>query len=316
MNRGKISIYIIVIALFLLFIVLSSAIYTIDMTQQVVITQFGRPIGDPINEAGIHIKMPFIQNVTYFEKRLLEWDGNPSEILANDKKFILVDTYARWKITDPLKFFKSVVDENGAQTRLDNVIEAATRDMITTNVLIEVVRNSNRKMAISEIEADVGAEAVVDSIHVGRTKIAKRILNASKDKVNEYGIELVDVRIKRLNYIRDVREKVFERMIAERLKIAEKYRSEGMGKKAEVEGEMEKELQQITSEAYRTAQEIKGKADAKAIKIYAQAYERDPEFYSFTKSLESYRQTLDEKTWLILSTDSDYLKYLKDVNAK
>ena len=316
MNRGKISIYIIVIALFLLFIVLSSAIYTIDMTQQVVITQFGRPIGDPITEAGIHIKMPFIQNVTYFEKRLLEWDGNPSEILANDKKFILVDTYARWKITDPLKFFKSVVNENGAQTRLDNVIEAATRDMITTNVLIEVVRNSNRKMAISEIESDVGSEAVVDSIHVGREKIAQWILNASKDKVNEYGIELVDVRIKRLNYIREVSEKVFERMIAERLKIAEKYRSEGMGKKAEVEGEMEKELQQITSEAYRRAQEIKGKADAQAIKIYAQAYERDPEFYSFTKSLESYRQTLDEKTWLILSTDSDYLKYLKDVNAK
>ena len=316
MNRGKISIYIIVIALFLLFIVLSSAIYTIDMTQQVVITQFGRPIGDPITEAGIHIKMPFIQNVTYFEKRLLEWDGNPSEILANDKKFILVDTYARWKITDPLKFFKSVVNENGAQTRLDNVIEAATRDMITTNVLIEVVRNSNRKMAISEIESDVGSEAVVDSIHVGREKIAQWILNASKDKVNEYGIELVDVRIKRLNYIREVSEKVFERMIAERLKIAEKYRSEGMGKKAEVEGEMEKELQQITSEAYRRAQEIKGKADAQAIKIYAQAYERDTEFYSFTKSLESYRQTLDEKTWLILSTDSDYLKYLKDVNAK
>ena len=171
-------------------------------------------------------------------------------------------------------------------------------------------------MAISEIEADVGSETVVDSIYVGREKIAQGILNASKEKVNEYGIELVSVRIKRLNYIREVREKVFERMIAERLKIAEKYRSEGMGKKAEVEGEMEKELQQITSAAYRTAQEIKGKADAKAIKIYAQAYERDPEFYSFTKSLESYRQTLDDKTWLILSTDNDYLKYLKDVNAK
>jgi len=316
MNRGKLSIYIIVILVFLLILVFSGAIYKIDETQQVVITQFGKPIGDPISSPGLHIKIPFIQDVNYFEKRLLEWDGNPSEILAKDKKFILVDTYARWKISNPLKFFTSVVNENGAQTRLDNVIEAATRDQVTSKVLIEVVRNSNRKMEVSEIESGVGDEAAVDSIEVGRVKLAHGILNASKDKVNEYGIELVDVRIKRINYIREVREKVFERMIAERLRIAEKYRSEGMGKKAEIEGEMEKDLQQITSEAYRTAQEIKGKADAEAIKIYAQAYERDPEFYSFAKSLESYRQTLDEKTWLILSTDSDYLRYLKDVNAR
>jgi len=316
MNRGKISIYIIIVLAFIIFIIFYGAIYKIDETQQVVVTQFGRPIGDPINSPGLHIKIPFIQDVNYFEKRLLEWDGNPSEILAKDKKFILVDTYARWKITNPLKVFTSVVNENGAQTRLDNVLEAATRDQITSKVLMEVVRNSNRKMAASEIESGVGDDAVLDSIEVGRVKLAQRILEASKEKVNEYGIELVDVRVKRINYIREVREKVFERMIAERLRIAEKYRSEGMGKKAEIEGEMEKELQKITSGAYRTAQEIKGKADAEAIKIYAQAFERDPDFYSFTKSLESYRQTLDDKTWLILSTDSDYLKYLKEVNAR
>jgi modulator of FtsH protease HflC len=316
MNRKKISLYIIIVIVFALFLIFSGAIYKIDETQQVVITQFGRPIGDPISTPGLYIKMPFIQVVNYFEKRLLEWDGNPSEILAKDKKFILVDTYARWKISDPLKFFTSVVNEMGAQTRLDNVIEASTRDLITSKVLMEVVRNSNRKMEIDEIESGVEEKATVDSIEVGRVKLAQGILDASKGKVNEYGIELVDIRIKRINYIREVREKVFERMIAERLRIAEKYRSEGMGKKAEIEGEMEKDLQQITSEAYRTAQEIKGKADAQAIKIYAQAYERDPDFYSFTNSLESYRHTLDEKTWLILSTDSDYLKYLTDVNAR
>jgi membrane protease subunit HflC len=247
---------------------------------------------------------------------MLEWDSNPAEILAKDKKFILVDTYARWRIADPLKFFISVVNEDGAQTRLDNIIEAATRDLITSKVLIEVVRNSNRKMDFAEIEVDIGAENKIDSINVGRIKLSEGILNASKEKVKEYGIELIDVRVKRINYIQEVLQKVFERMIAERLRIAEKYRSEGMGKKAEIEGEREKELQKITSEAYRTAQEIKGKADAQAIKIYAQAYERDPDFFSFTKALDSYRQTLDEKTWLILTTDSDYLKYLKEVNAR
>jgi len=316
MRQKNIYIYAILIIAVLLIIVLASALYTIDETQQVVITQFGKPVGEPKKEAGLYIKMPFIQDANYFEKRLLEWDGNPTEISAKDKKFILVDTYARWRIEDPLKFFKSVVSENGAQTRLDNIIDAATRNMITSNILIEVVRNNNREMSVAEAELALSTEEVIDSIKVGREKLSKNIFNAAIEKVREYGIELSDVRIKRINYIEEVREKVFERMIAERLRIAEKYRSEGAGKKAEIEGEMEKELQKITSEAYRTAEEIKGKADAEAIKIYAAAYERDPEFYSFLKTLESFRTGIDEKTWLILSTDSDYLKYLKDINAK
>jgi membrane protease subunit HflC len=316
MKRGNLSIYIILVLILLAVIVLSSALYTIDETQQVVITQFGKPVGDPIKEAGLHMKMPFIQDANYFEKRLLEWDGNPTEISAKDKKFILVDTYARWRIEDPLKFFRSVVNENGAQTRLDNIIDAATRNMITSNILIEVVRNSNREMSVAEAELALSSEGMVDSIKVGREKLSQNIFEAAKEKVKEYGIELADVRIKRINYIEEVRERVFERMIAERLRIAEKYRSEGAGKKAEIEGEMEKELQKITSEAYRTAEEIRGKADAEAVKIYARAYERDPEFYSFLKTLESYTSTIDEKTWLILSTDSDYLKYLKDINAR
>jgi membrane protease subunit HflC len=316
MKHSNIALYTVLVLILLVIIVVSSAFYTIDETQQVVITQFGKPVGNPIKEAGLHLKMPFIQDANYFEKRLLEWDGNPTEISAKDKKFILVDTYARWRIEDPLKFFRSVVNENGAQTRLDNIIDAATRNMITSNILIEVVRNSNREMSVAEAELELSSEVMVDSIRVGREKLSQNIFDAAIEKVKEYGIELADVRIKRINYIEEVRERVFERMIAERLRIAEKYRSEGAGKKAEIEGEMEKELQKITSEAYRTAEEIRGKADAEAVKIYAQAYERDPEFYSFIRTLESYTNTMDERTWLILSTDSDYLKYLKELYAK
>ena len=316
MKRSNIALYMVSVLIVLVIIVLSSALYTIDETQQVVITQFGKPVGNPIKQAGLHIKIPFIQDANYFEKRLLEWDGNPTEISAKDKKFILVDTYARWRIEDPLKFFRSVVNENGAQTRLDNIIDAATRNMITSNILIEVVRNSNREMSVAEAELALSSEGLVDSIEVGREKLSQNIFDAAKEKVKEYGIELADVRIKRINYIEEVRERVFERMIAERLRIAEKYRSEGAGKKAEIEGEMEKELQKITSEAYRKAEEIKGNADGEAVTIYAKAYERDPEFYSFLKTLESYSTSIDEKTWLILSTDSDYLKYIKDINAK
>ncbi|MDW7680046.1 MAG: protease modulator HflC [bacterium] len=316
MKLNKVAIYLIVIIAFIAVIVLFNSFYIVSETEQVVITQFGKPIGESYNKAGLYIKVPFIQDVNRFEKRLLEWDGSATEILAKDKKFILVDSYARWRIVDPLQLFISVVDEQGAQTRLDNIIEAATRNVITSNVLIEVVRSSNRIMTQTEIDTIRQTEVEVDSIQVGREQVAADILEASKDKVREYGIELVSVRVKRINYIQEVRQKVFERMIAERLRIAEKYRSEGMGRKAEIEGEMEKELQLITSEAYRRAQILKGEADKEAIKIYAKAYERDPEFYSFLKSLESYRETLDEKSWLILSTDSDYLKYLKDINAR
>ncbi|MCD4665580.1 MAG: protease modulator HflC [Bacteroidales bacterium] len=285
MKRENLTLYLIGALILVIIIIAASGLYRIDMTQQVVITQFGKPVGDAINEPGLHFKVPFIQDVNYFEKRLLEWDGNPTEISAKDKKFIEVDTYARWRIADPLKFFRSVVNENGAQTRLDNVIEAATRNLITSNVLIEVVRNSSRKMQVAEAELALRTDELPDSIKAGWVKIAAGIFDAAAEKVREYGIELMDVRIKRINYIEDVRRKVFERMIAERLRIAEKFRSEGMGKKAEIEGEMEKELQRITSEAYRSAQEIKGKADAEAIKIYARAYERDPDFYSLLKVL-------------------------------
>lgn len=311
MKKSKIFYYTIGILLILVIIVLSDALYIVDETKQVVITQFGKPIGKPVKEAGLHLKIPFIQDANYFEKRLLEWDGIPTEISAKDKVFIEIDTYARWRIIAPLNFFRSVRNEIGAQARLDNIIDAAARNFITSNLLLEVVRSSNRKMKVIESELETTTRAKIDSIRVGREKIARGILKAASIKVQEYGIELADVRIKRINYIETVRKKVFERMIAERLRIAEKYRSEGQGKKAEIEGEMEKELQRITSGAYKLAQKIKGKADAEAIIIYAKAYEKDPEFYSFLKTLDTYKNTIDDKSWLILTTDNDYLKYLK-----
>jgi membrane protease subunit HflC len=311
MNKSKTQYFIIGVLVFLAFIILTNALYVVDETKQVVITQFGKPIGESVNKAGIKMKLPFIQQANFFEKRLLEWDGSPTEISAKDKVFIKIDTYARWRIVDPLKFFRSVRNEIGAQARLDNIIDAAARDFITSNVLIELVRTGNRKMEVIESELEMTIGTKVDSIYVGRGEITRGILEAASIKAIEYGIELVDVKIKRMNYIESVQRKVFERMIAERLRIAEKYRSEGQGRKAEIEGEMEKELQKITSEAYKQAQKINGIADAEAIKIYALAYERDPDFYSFLKTLETYKNTVDEKSWLVLSTKNEYLKYLK-----
>jgi len=312
MKKGRLFLYVIAVLIFVFLLIMSEIFYVVDETKQVVITQFGRPVGEAIKDAGLHVKLPFIQDANYFEKRLLEWDGIPTEISAKDKVFIEIDTYARWKIVDPLKFFVSVRNETGAQARLDNIIDAAARDQITSYELLEVVRSSNRKMEFIEPELDVSSSSKIDSIYIGRKTIASDILKASSTKLIEYGIELVDVRIKRINYIESVRNKVFERMIAERLRIAEKYRSEGQGKKAEIEGEMEKELQRIRSEAYELAQEIKGKADAEAIAIYAKAYEKDPEFYSFLKTLETYKNTIDEKSYIILNTKSDYFKYLEE----
>lgn len=296
-------------------IVLASGLYTVDMTEQVVITRFGKPIGDPIKEPGLKWKMPFIETVNSFEKRVLEWDGDPNQIPTKDKKYIWVDTYARWRIADPLKFFQSVRNELGAHGRLDDIIDAATRDYMTAHVLLEIVRNSNREMAMAEAEIEL-AEEVKVPIQWGREKITRQILERASQMVPQYGIELIDVRIKHINYVEEVRRKVYERMISERTRIAEKYRSEGQGKSAEIEGKMEKELQKITSQAYRKAQEIKGKADAEAIRIYASAYNKDPEFYSFLKTLDTYKHTLDESSWLILTTDSDYLKYLKNLTPR
>jgi len=308
--KKLLNIFIALIILIVLMAV-SGVMYVVDETKQAVITQFGKPVGNPITTAGLHFKKPFIQKVRYFEKRLLEWDGDPNQIPTKDKKYIWVDTIARWKIVDALKFLQSVSNETGAHARIDDIINSATRDAVTSHLLVETVRNSNR---IIEGEGDknvVITEEALEHIKVGRKLLEKIILDDARVLAPKYGIELVDVRIKRINYVKDVRGKVYERMISERKRAAEQYRSEGQGRRAEIEGQRGKELKLITSEAYRKSEGLKGKADAEVIGIYAKAYNQDPEFYSFIKTLETYKKTIDKNSTIILTTDSDYYKYLK-----
>jgi len=310
MSKQTINILIAIVAFVILIVILNS-FYIVFEYDQVIITQFGEPIGDAVTKPGLHMKVPFIQKANRFEKRWLEWDGDANEIPTKDKKYIWVDTYARWRISEPLIFFQRVRDERGAQTRIDDIIDGETRDAVASFDLIEIVRSSNREFEITEETAILDIAAAVTEISIGREKIAQIILEKSSQKTPEIGIELIDVRIKRINYVEAVQREVFERMKAERQRIAAKYRSEGDGKSAEIRGGKEKELKRIQSEAYRTAQEIKGKADAEATRIYARAYNLDPEFYQFTKTLEMYTTSLDKDTWLLLSTDSEFLKYLK-----
>ena len=291
--------------------------YVIEEGKQVIITQFGEPIGGAITKAGLHIKIPFIQKVNEFEKRILTWDGYPNQIPTKDKKYIWVDTTARWKIKDSLKFFQSVYDERGALARLDDIIDAAVRDAVTSQNLIELVRSSNK--IIENFETlqkgeEFIEEGALEKITVGRDKIRQDIVKRAKELAPQYGIELIDVRIKRLNYVKEVRTKVYERMVAERRRAAEQYRSEGRGIRAEIQGRTEKELKAILSEAYKNAQTVKGGADAESTKIYADAYTKDPEFFSFLKTLQTYGNTVDENTTVILTTEGDYFKYLKRIS--
>ncbi|PIQ88422.1 MAG: HflC protein [Candidatus Omnitrophica bacterium CG11_big_fil_rev_8_21_14_0_20_42_13] len=302
---------------FILLVLFSGVVYVVDETKQVVITQFGEPVGSPISNAGLYFKIPFIQQANYFEKRLLEWDGDPNQIPTRDKKYIWVDTYARWNISDPLKFLQSVGNEIGAHARLDDIINSATRDTITAHLLVDAVRNTNRVLELEQLEKDLSvADEALERIDVGREELEKFILEKARQLAPQYGIELVDVRIKRVNYVDDVRRKVYERMIAERKRAAEQYRSEGNGKSAEIEGQLGKELKQITSEAYRKAEVLRGEADAQVIKIYADAYSKDPELYSFTKTLKTYEDTIDDKSTVILTTNSDYYKYLRGLSPE
>ncbi len=303
----------IVAAIVVVLILLGNPFYIIKEGRQAIITQFGQPIGDPVTQAGLHLKLPFIQKVTYFEKRILEWDGYPNQIPTKDKRYIWVDSTARWRIKNPLKFFQSVYDERGAQARLDDIIDSAVRDAVTSQNLIELVRSSNTIVTdLEKIEKEIEFidEGALETIKVGRDNIRKDILKKAKELAPQYGIELIDVRIKRINYVEEVRRKVYERMIAERKRAAEQYRSEGRGIRAEVEGRTEKELKGILSDAYRKAQEIKGGADAESTKIYAEAFSKDSEFYAFLKTLETYSKTVDKGTTIILTTEGEYYKYL------
>ncbi|MCK5012684.1 MAG: protease modulator HflC [Candidatus Omnitrophica bacterium] len=308
------------IVILLVILGVSGALYTIDETQQVVVTQFGKLVGQPKTQAGLYFKLPFVQTANYFDKRILEWDGDANQMPTREKRLIWVDTTARWRIDDALKFMKRVGTEQNVQSRFDDIIDAKTREAVSSHVLVEAIRNSNRLIEegdtkVLETSSEEFGKTALASIEKGREALSKMILMRAAEAVKDYGVELVDVKIKRINYVKEVQHKVYERMISERKRAAEQFRSEGQGKKAEIEGQRAKELQQIQSEAYRKAQEIKGKADAKAIKIYADAYNKDPEFYSFTKTLDTYRKTINDHTTLMLTTDNDFYGYLNGVQG-
>jgi membrane protease subunit HflC len=306
MNSTMVKVVLAVLAL----VLLSSATYLVSETQQVIITQFGEPRGNAVTAPGLHFKVPFIQKVNAFEKRFLEWDGSPNQMPTKDKRFIWVDMYARWRITDPLKFFQRLRDEFGAQSRLDDILDGETRNAVASYDLIELVRSSNRPAESIPIETEED-RIVLEQIARGRRAIAAGILEAARARTTDLGIEVLDIRLKRINYVDEVAKDVYARMIAERKRIAERFRSEGEGEAARIQGERQRDLQRIQSEAYRLSQELRGKADAEATAIYAEAYGRDPEFYAFFKSLETYERVIDGRTYFVLGTDSDLLRYLR-----
>ena len=302
--------FVIVVFLFIILVVPGS-LYTVHQTEQAIVTQFGEPVGDAITEPGLHFKLPWIQKVLRFDKRWLPWDGDANQIPTKDKKFIWVDTYARWRIADPLAFYKAVRNEQQAQSRLDDIIDGETRNAVASYNLIEIVRSSDREFEVTEELGGFVDETVAQEIVSGRDAITRSILEESSRVTPSFGIELVDVQFKRINYTEEVRESVYQRMISERKRIAERSRSEGQGRSAEIRGEKERDLQEIESEAFKTAEETRGRADAEATQIYASAYSRAPDFYQFLKTLETYRSSLDEDVTLVLSSDSEFLKFLK-----
>lgn len=289
-----------------LIVTVANGFYVLEEGKQAVITQFGRPVGQPVTEAGLHFKTPYIQEATYFEKKILIWDGDPNQIPTNDKTFVYLDVTARWRITDALVFLQAVNNETRAQTILDDIIDGTVRDLINKNDLVEIIRSSDfspETMTNSAVE--------LEKLKYGRDKISAMIHETASKITPQYGIKLVDVLFKRVNYIDTVRLKVYDRMISERKRIAAEKRSMGEGQKAEIMGKVEKELKVILSTANRESEEIKGKADAEAAKIYADAYNQDPEFYSFTKSLESYKTAVGQNTNLVISSDSEFYRFLQ-----
>ena len=307
MNRSTTALIVVLLSALVL---LSQTVYMVSETEQVIITRLGEPVGNPVVEPGLHFKAPFIERVNVFEKRFLEWDGSPNQVPTKDKRFIWVDTYARWRIVDPLLFFQRLRDERGAQSRLDDILDGETRNAVARHDLIELVRSTNRNPEDVPIESEEES-VILDTIEQGRQEITQEILTTASSRTADLGIEILDIRFKRINYVAEVQQDVFARMIAERQRIAQQFRSEGQGEAARIDGERELELAQIQSEAYRQAEELRGEADAEATRVYAEAYNRDPEFYAFTKSLETYEATMDPSTVFILGTDSELLRFLR-----
>jgi len=310
------SIIVIAVVAILILIIAGSGLFVIDETEQIVVTRLGKPVRTIVNP-GLHFKIPFLETTHIFDKRFLEWRGESNQVTTKDKRYIWVDTYARWRVVDPLLFYKRLRDERGAMSRIDDIIDGETRTAFAKHDLIELVRTSNREpLADPVMDMDSGT---LQDITYGRSMIAKEILKASAGRVQDLGLEILDFKIKRINYVKEVQTTVFERMVTERRRIADKYRSEGQGDASRISGEKERELKRIQSEAKRTAQEIMGKADAEAAKIYNDAYNKNAtsrDFYAFMKTMETYQEALDSGTTLVLSTGSDFYKYLKSVNPE
>jgi len=301
--------------------VVISSIYTVSEVEQVIITQFGKPVGEPITEAGLKMKLPFIQEVNPIDKRVLEWDGAPSDMPTKDKLYISVDLFARWRITDPLQYFLRLRDERSAQSRLDDIFGSETRNAVAKHELIEIIRTSKDRVPLrddrlTDVERELNMGTLVP-IQKGRKQVENEIFTAAADKVHVFGIELLDIRFKRINYNESVRPKIYDRMISERRQIAERFLSEGNGEAARIRGNRVRDLNKIQSEAYRKVEEIRGEADAKATEIYASAYNKSREaakFYEFTRTMQAYQFVIAKNTTLVLSTDSDLFKFLKGMN--
>ena len=313
---GKFFSAFIIIGIIVIVLVFGGVFYIVNESEQVVITQFGKPIGDPVTTPGLKIKKPFLETANYFDKRFLAWDGEPKQVSTRDKRFININTYARWRISDPLQYAKRLFDESKALTRLGSVLEGATQNAIANHDLIELVRSSNREYIGNNEEDNEQSSKEKTIIKNGRDELTREILNLAKESTKDLGIEILDFQFKRINYVPEVRKKVYERMISERKRIAEEFRSQGAGQAARISGQKDRDLKEITSDAYRRSQEIKGRADAKAANIYAAAYNKDPSFYRFMKTMEVYKKTLDKETVLVLSTDGEFLKYLSLKNEK
>ena len=306
-------------ALGILAYVLMSSIYTVSEVEQMIITQFGKPVGQPVTSAGLKVKVPFIQEINPIDKRVLEWDGSPSDMPTKDKLYISVDLFARWRITDPLQYFLRLRDERSAQSRLDDILGSETRNAVAKHELIEIIRTTKdrvplRDALLTEAERDMGS---LVPIQKGRKQVEQEIFTAAAEKVRVFGIELLDIRFKRINYNESVRPKIYDRMISERRQIAERFLSEGNGEAARIRGNRVRDLNKIQSEAYRQVEEIRGMADAKATEIYARAYNQSPEavaFYEFTRTMQAYKSIIAENTTLVLSTDSDLFKFLKGMS--
>ena len=298
-----------------------SSVYTVNEVEQMIITQFGKPVGDPVTTAGLKFKVPFVQEVNPIDKRVLEWDGNPSDMPTKDKLYISVDLFARWRITDPLQYFLRLRDERSAQSRLDDILGSETRNAIAKHELIEIIRTTKDRVPLrdtfltdAERKLDMGS---LVPIQKGRKMVEQEIFTAAAEKVRVFGIELLDIRFKRINYNESVRPKIYDRMISERRQIAERFLSEGNGEAARIRGNRVRDLNKIQSEAYRQVEEIRGVADAKATEIYAKAYNQSPEavaFYEFTRTMQAYNSIIADNTTLVLSTDSDLFKFLKGMN--